>query len=96
MGYKSEKGSYKVIEKNGLLGITTAQDPEKGLMNVELYQDIRGEYFPLLTELTKTYAIRGDGRVEEVTLYADSSVGKVVHNIRGRIKKEVSGVVTQT
>ncbi|MFH1122964.1 MAG: hypothetical protein V1758_04820, partial [Pseudomonadota bacterium] len=92
VGYESERGSYKVIEKNGLLGITTAQDPEKGLMYVELYQDIRGEYFPLLTDLNKTYAIRGDGRVEEVTLYADSSVGRVVHNLRGHLEKGVHGV----
>ena len=91
VGYESERGSYKVIEKNGLLGITTAQDPEKGLMYVELYQDIRGEYFPLLTDLNKAYAIRGDGRVEEVTLYADSSAGRVVHNLRGHMEKGVHG-----
>ncbi|MBU2498538.1 MAG: hypothetical protein KKE57_06535 [Proteobacteria bacterium] len=96
VGYKSEKGAYKVIEKDGLLGVVIAQSPEEALMRVDLYQDIRGEYLPLLTDLNKTYAIRGDGRVEEVTLYEDSSAGRVVQNIRGHIKKGASGLLSKT
>jgi hypothetical protein len=85
IGYESEDGDYKVIEKDGLLGIVEAEDPTEGFMRVDLYQDIGGEYFPILIEPNKCYFVRGDGRVEEVTFDEHSSKGKIVENIRGRI-----------
>ena len=85
IGYESEDGDYKVIEKDGLLGIVESADPTEGLMRVDLYQDIGGEYFPVLMEPDKCYFVRGDGRVEEVTFDEHSSRGKIVQNIRGRI-----------
>ena len=85
VGYKSEKGSYKVIEKNRLLGIVGSDDPQEGLMRVNLYQDLRGEYFPLLSSFNKVYYIREDERVEEQTFDSNRSSGKVVQSIRGRI-----------
>lgn len=86
VGYRSEKGAYKVIETDDLLGIVSAEYPEKGLMRVDLYQDIGGEYFPILTDPNKYYCARGDGKVEEVTIYNESSNGRVVKNMRSRIK----------
>ena len=88
VGYASAKGAYQVIEKDGLLGVVPAERAEEGLMTVDWYQDIRGEYFPLLLEPNKTYAVRSDGRVEEVTRYSQWSLGRVVQNRRGRIKSE--------
>jgi len=88
VGYKSEDGDYKVIEKNDLLGIVEATDPAEGLIRVDLYQDIGGEYFPVLMEPNKCYFVRGDGRVEEVTFDEDSSSGRVVTSVRGRIPKK--------
>jgi len=85
VGYKSKNGAYKVIEKDGLLGIVEASSHENGLMMVDLYQDICGEYFPILTDPKKYYHSRQDGKVEEVTIHRDSSVGRVVENLRGRI-----------
>ncbi|MFC1579832.1 hypothetical protein ACFL4N_02860 [Thermodesulfobacteriota bacterium] len=85
VGYESEDGDYKVIEQDGLLGIMESEDPTQGLMRVDLYQDIGGEYFPVLMEPNKCYFVRGDGRVEEVTFDENSSRGKIVQNIRGRI-----------
>jgi ribonuclease BN (tRNA processing enzyme) len=90
VGYKSEKGAYKVIERDGMLGVVSVDSPERGLMVVDLYQDLKGEYYPLLTDLNKTYTVRRDGRVEEVTLYENSSVGRVVENMRGIIKKSTT------
>jgi ribonuclease BN (tRNA processing enzyme) len=87
VGYKSEKGAYKVIEKDELLGVVEAGNREKGLMRVDLFQDIRGEYFPILNDSDKYYTVRRDGKVEEVTIHENSSSGRVVENIRGRIKK---------
>jgi hypothetical protein len=89
VGYKSEKGAYKVIETDGLLGIVKAAHPEEELMRIDLYQDVGGEYFPpILDEPNKYYCLRQDGKVEEVTFDEKSSMGQVIENIRGRIKKE--------
>jgi len=85
VGYRSGTGAYKVIEKDGLLGIIEATNPEEGLMRVDLYQDVKGEYFPILTDSNKGYHARRDGKVEEVTHHKDSSEGRVVENLRGRI-----------
>ncbi len=87
VGYRSERGDYKVIEKGGLLGIVKTDEPGEGLMRVDLYEDIRGEYFPLLTDQNRSYVIREDGQVEEVTRDGNSSRGRVVENVRGKIMK---------
>lgn len=87
VGYRSETGDYKVIEKDGLLGIVKRDEPGQELMRVELFEDIRGEYFPLLTGHNKSYMVREDGRVEEVTRLGNTSRGRVVKNLRGRITR---------
>lgn len=85
VGYRSEGGDYKVIEKGGLLGIVKADEPGEELMRVDLYEDIRGEYFPLLLDQNRSYMVREDGQVEEVTRVGNSSRGRVVENVRGKI-----------
>lgn len=87
VGYKSKKGAYKIIEKDELLGVVEAGSREKGLMRVDLFQDIEGEYFPIMKDSDKYYSVRHDGKVEEVTIHESSSIGRVVENTRGRIKK---------
>jgi putative transposase len=93
VGYRSGKGAYKVIEKGGLLGVVSADDPREGLMRVELYQDIKGEYYPLLSSFNKVYYSREDGRVEERTLEDGRSTGRVVQNMRGKIVKDKAGTM---
>jgi len=88
VGYRSERGDYKVVEKGGLLGIVKTDEPGEGLMRVALYEDIRGEYFPLLTDQNRSYVIREDGQVEAVTRDKNSSHGRVMENIRGKIVKQ--------
>ena len=89
VGYISENGAYKVIEKDDLLGVVDADHPEKGLIRVDLYQDVGGEYFPpILDDPNKYYCLRQDGKVEEVTFDENSSIGRVVENIRGHTKRE--------
>lgn len=88
VGYKSKKGAYKVIEKDDLLGIIEFGHPGKGLMRVDLYQDVGGEYFPFLNSPDKYYSRRQDGKVELVTFDENSSIGRVVENLRGRIEKD--------
>jgi ribonuclease BN (tRNA processing enzyme) len=86
VGYKSQRGAFKVIEEDELLGVVKADDAEDGLMRVDLYQDIGGEYFPALTDANQYYHLRQDGKVEAVIFDENSSTGKVVENMRGRIK----------
>jgi putative transposase len=93
VGYRSEKGAYKVIEKDGLLGVVSADDPQEGLMRVDLYQDIRGEYYPLLPGFNRVYHSRENGKVEELTLEGGRSSGRVVQNMRGKIVKNKAGVM---
>jgi hypothetical protein len=88
VGYRAENGAYKVIGNNGLLGIAEAGGPEKELLKVDLFEDIRGEYYPLLEDTKKSYVIREDGKVEEVTRLQDSSKGRVVQDLRGTLKTE--------
>ena len=88
VGYQSEKGDYKVFEKDGLLGIVKADSPVQGLMRIDLFEDIGGAYFPIISTPDKSYSRRADGRVEEVTVYKDRSAGVVVENRRGKIRKE--------
>ena len=88
VGYRSKNGTHKVIKKDDLLGIVERSSSEKELMRVDLYQDIRGEYLPLLTDPNKVYRVRPDGKVEEVTYLKDSSTGRIVQNMRGRMRKE--------
>jgi len=89
VGFRSERGQYKVIKKDGLLGIVKAEDPEEGLMKVDLFHDVGGEYFPpILDEPNKYYCLRQDGKVEEVTFDENASFGKVVENVRNRIKRK--------
>jgi len=86
VGYRAENGAYKVIGNNGLLGIAEAGGPEKELLKVDLFEDIRGEYYPLLKETNQSYVVREDGKVEEVTRFHDSSTGRVVQDLRGTLK----------
>jgi len=86
VGYRSEKGAFKVIEKDGLLGVAGIEDPGNEIMRVDLYQDIKGEYFPILLEPDRWYRPRPDGKIEEVIIHKRSTRGKVVNSLRGRIR----------
>jgi len=85
VGYRAPEGAYKVIERDGILGIVEAECEEQGLMRVDLFEDIGGEYFPLLKETHRFYTVRADGQVEEITLKKRSSRGVVVKGMRGKI-----------
>jgi len=86
VGYKSENGAFKVIEKDGLLGVVGIEDPGEEIMRVDLYQDIKGEYFPILLEPDRCYRSRPDGKIEEVIIHKRSTRGKVVNCLRDRIR----------
>jgi hypothetical protein len=71
------------------LGIVDVDHPEKGLIRIDVYQDVGGEYLPpIIDDPNKYYCLRQDGKVEEVTFDEYASMGRVVENIRGRIKRQ--------
>ncbi len=82
VGYGSPDGTHKVIEQDGLLGVVDLNHSGEERMRVDLYEDVGGEYFPLLEEPNAFYRPRADGRVERVTLENDASRGVVVENLR--------------
>jgi ribonuclease BN (tRNA processing enzyme) len=86
VGYRAENGPYKVIEKEGFLGVVPLESPEEGLMRVMLFEDVGGEYFPLLERADSFYRLRPDGKVEEVSIQGDRSTGRLAKNRRGKIK----------
>jgi hypothetical protein len=86
VGYKSEKGLYKVINRGGLLGIVEKESAEEVIMTVELFEEINGEYFPLLIEADEYYRKRPDGRIEKIKLTKDKTFGQVVESVRGKIR----------
>ncbi len=85
VGYESEDGDYKVIERDGLLGIALRDSSEKGIMNVTLYEEINGEYFPLLTEANEFYKQRPDGKIEKIRMTLDNTYGEVVESLRKKV-----------
>ncbi len=82
VGYKSETGAYRIIEKDGLLRLIESDSSEKGIMDVDLYEDIRGEYFPIINDPGESYKLRPDGKVEKVTMKSNSSSGQIVGSVR--------------
>jgi hypothetical protein len=59
-------------------------------MDVDLYEDLGGKYFPLLEDPDKCYRMRSDGRVEVISVNEHSSQGKVVPDARGKIRNQAS------
>lgn len=87
VGYQSTQRTHKLIEKDGLLGVVETDQPGEAILWLELYEDLGGEYYPVLSAPNKYYAARPDGKVEEITLGPRSTRGRVVKNRRGRIMK---------
>ena len=48
VGYRSDNGAFKVIEQEGLLGVVPLDHPSPALMQVDLYEDVNGDYLPIL------------------------------------------------
>ncbi len=94
--YRSDSGSHALLERDGILFLST--DPHRGdcrhLCNVEIYEDIGGEYFPMLEEKSSFYRRRPDGRVERITMGDEQSRGEIACNQRPRLGKRISAAVS--
>jgi ribonuclease BN (tRNA processing enzyme) len=82
VGYRSSSGGHKVVEEGGLLGVVPLDHPGRSLMRIDLYEDVGGDYFPLLPDTRMFYRRREDGKVERVTQGRETSRGTVVEGLR--------------
>jgi hypothetical protein len=89
VGYKNDKGKYRVYDKKGFLSISIDESPDLGkfMFRVDLYQDILGKYFPKMERDNAAYVKRSDSRVELVEITDNGSVGKIVEDYRDRLLK---------
>jgi ribonuclease BN (tRNA processing enzyme) len=89
VGYRNEKGSYTVYDKDGFLSLSNKNEPDIGtpLFDVDLYEDISGKYFPTLGNKNVVYRERNDGEVEMVEFTDKGSTGRIVENHRDRLKE---------
>jgi hypothetical protein len=90
VGYRNENGKYQVYENNGLLhvllnGETEGYDPGNPIYKVDIYEDISGKYFPILSDLHSMYFERSDGKVELIKFNEKGSTGKVIENHRDKL-----------
>lgn len=86
-GYKNEKGSCTVYEKDGLLSLSIGGEPELAtpLFNADVYEDISGQYFPILESKNTMYRKRTDGQVEIVEFTDQGSRGRIIENHRDKL-----------
>lgn len=90
VGFRSGEDRYRVKrQKDGLLKIVPKGEPIEGetLMEIDLYRDIEGEYYPVLEGSNEGYHLRPDGKVERITYGPSGSKGVVVEGMRERLGK---------
>jgi ribonuclease BN (tRNA processing enzyme) len=91
VGYKNENGNYLIYEKDGLLGISSVGNTNKGkhYYRVDLYEDISGKYFPATLDKDTMLFERKDGKVEQVEFNEYGSMGKILEDCRNKhLKRE--------
>jgi ribonuclease BN (tRNA processing enzyme) len=86
VGYKNDRGKYAVYQKNDLLNLSKeGEDKGSILYRVDLYEEISGDYYPILDGSSSVYKQRKDGRIETVEYIDDGSRGTVVKGHRKRL-----------
>jgi len=88
--FKNENGRHSVYERDAILSLST--DPFRGegtfLFNIDIYEDINGQYFPMIEDETSHYSCRPDGRVELLEYSDNGSCGRIVEDARPRLTRE--------
>ncbi|MCK4911767.1 MAG: hypothetical protein KAR83_08995, partial [Thermodesulfovibrionales bacterium] len=90
IGVRKEDGRYSVYDDEGVLSVDMNGERPAGRFKykVDLYQDIRGEYFPVIDGDDNEYRVRTDGKVELVKYTPKGSEGTVVKSIREKLGKD--------
>jgi hypothetical protein len=90
VGYRNDKGRYAVHQKDKLLNLSVPEVENRGtaLFRVDLYEDISGDYYPVLDGSGPVYKQRKDGKVETVEYTEEGSRGVVIKGQRERLSEE--------
>jgi len=88
---RSATGEYGIYEQDKVLSLSI--DPFRSsdsqlVAQVDIYEDISGQYFPRLSREGSHYRKRPDGRVELVEYTNSSSSGRIVEDQRPRLTTE--------
>ncbi len=91
VGFKNPDGKFQVIDKNGILDVIPRHETTSHelVMHVDLYEDLHGQYVPVLDDPNQRYFIRPDGEIERVTYSASGSLGVVQSDMRLAILAEL-------
>lgn len=92
VGYENDEGSYFLVQTGeGIYEIVRDEEfiqPDAELvMQVELYKDIGGDYYPLLDSPDREYLIRPDGRVERQYHHDEGTDGSIVDGRRSTLSE---------
>lgn len=84
VGFKNPHGQYRVIRKEGILDVlpVTQSTSFHVIMVVDLFEDVRGRWLPVLTDPRQRYMVRPDGQVERVTYGPEGSSGVIEKDLR--------------
>jgi ribonuclease BN (tRNA processing enzyme) len=90
VGFKNTKGPYGLYEDDeGVLSVhANGAGKGKPKYMIDLYEDINGEYYPVIDDQNTEYRKRADGKVELVEYGPGGSTGKVVKSIREKLVKK--------
>ncbi len=90
VGVRKKDGLYGVYDNEGVLSVDMNGKRPAGKFKykVDLYQDIRGEYYPVRDGQNTEYRVRADGKVELVEYTPEGSKGTVVKSIREKFGKD--------
>ncbi len=84
VGFADQNGAFAVVKRNHSLDLVENRSTVTGsrLMNVDLYRDIHGRYFPYLDQDNQFYELRSEDRVERMTEDQEGTSGVRVESIR--------------
>jgi hypothetical protein len=85
--FKNDAGEHAVYERDLVLSLST--DPFRGngrlVAHVDIYEDIAGQYLPLLPAGNSHYRLRPDNRIELVEYGDNGSIGTIAEDQRPRL-----------
>ncbi len=89
LGFEEDGGEHLLIkEKPGVYDVfhesETIPDKAEIIKKIKLYEDINGDYFPVLSSENEEYIVRPDGRVEHQIHTETGTKGKIVKGQRKR------------
>ena len=90
VAYVDPEGAHVIQQSDGMLHLSEAPEEGRGevVCRVRLYEDVAGQYLPLLDEdAGQFYRRRDDGRIELVEPHAEGSVGHVVDDLREEVTR---------